>query len=63
MIPLYDTVPARRRPVLTITLIAINVVVFLFEIGTPDQHLRATNGHIFNVPGQTAIVGAYGFVP
>jgi membrane associated rhomboid family serine protease len=63
VIPLYDTVPARRRPVLTVALIAINIVVFLVEIGAPDQHLRATNGHTFDVTGQTAIVGAYGFVP
>ena len=63
MIPLYDTVPAKRRPVLTIALIAINVLVFLVEIGAPAQELRSVNGHEYRVQGETAIVGAYGFVP
>jgi len=63
VIPLYDSVPAKRRPVVTIALIAVNLLVFLVELTGPDQQLRATNGHVFDVPSQTAIVGAYGFVP
>lgn len=31
MIPLYDVNPTRRFPVLTVTLIAVNVVVFLWQ--------------------------------
>ncbi len=32
MIPLKDTIPARTYPVVTISLIVINVVVFIFEL-------------------------------
>ena len=32
MIPLRDTIPSSRRPVVTYALIAVNVVVFLFEL-------------------------------
>jgi membrane associated rhomboid family serine protease len=32
MIPLRDTIPARSYPVVTVALIAANVVVFLHEI-------------------------------
>jgi membrane associated rhomboid family serine protease len=32
MIPLYDVIPSRTIPVVTIGLIAVNVLVFLFEV-------------------------------
>ena len=32
MIPLYDVIPSRTFPVVTIGLIAVNVLVFLFEV-------------------------------
>jgi membrane associated rhomboid family serine protease len=32
MIPLYDVIPSRTLPVVTIGLIAVNVLVFLFEL-------------------------------
>lgn len=32
MIPLRDTIPSSRRPVVTYVLLALNVVVFLFEL-------------------------------
>ncbi len=41
MIPLMDTVPARRTPWVTYALIAINVAVFLYEISLPHQQLTA----------------------
>jgi membrane associated rhomboid family serine protease len=38
MIPLRDTIPSRRFPVVNTALIGLNVLVFLFEsILTPDQ--------------------------
>jgi membrane associated rhomboid family serine protease len=37
--------------------------VFLAEITAPAEQLRATNGHLYSVSGETAIVGSYGFVP
>ncbi|MGE5454998.1 MAG: rhomboid family intramembrane serine protease, partial [Methylocystaceae bacterium] len=50
MIPLYDTIPGRYRPVMTLTLIAINAVVFLLEITLPSTMLD----QVFQV---------YGFIP
>jgi membrane associated rhomboid family serine protease len=32
MLPLRDSVPSRRFPVVTVVLIAINVIIFLFEV-------------------------------
>ncbi len=37
MIPLRDNVPARRFPVVTLTLIVTNVLVFLFQNSLPDH--------------------------
>lgn len=50
MIPLYDTIPGRYRPVMTITLIIINVLVFLFETSLPPHILQN-------------LIDTYGFVP
>jgi len=50
MIPLYDTIPGRYRPVMTITLIIINVLIFLFEITLPPPMLDQ-------------LFQAYGFIP
>jgi len=50
MIPLYDNVPSRRRPVVTLTLIAINTMVFLYELAQSQ-------------PGLTSMVYEYGVVP
>ena len=35
MIPIRDTFPTRSVPVVTWTLIAVNAVVFLFELALP----------------------------
>jgi membrane associated rhomboid family serine protease len=38
MIPIRDTIPSRRAPVMTWALIAVNVVVFLYELSlSPDE--------------------------
>jgi len=39
LLPLYDDNPNQRRPLVTVTLILINVLVFLYEISLPDQEL------------------------
>ncbi len=39
MIPLRDDIPARRAPIVTWTLIAVNVVVFLYQVGLPEDRL------------------------
>jgi membrane associated rhomboid family serine protease len=63
VIPLHDNVPTRRRPVVTVALILINVAVFLVEIYGPVQHVETTRGKVFAVQSQTAITSEYGFVP
>ncbi len=40
MIPLRDTIPHRHAPVMTWALIAINVVVFLYELSLPPEDLE-----------------------
>ncbi len=60
MIPLRDTIPTRRVPVVTWTLIAVNLVVFLFELAqTPEDLTRLfqTRGL---VPARLAQLGRYG---
>ena len=39
MIPIRDTVPSRSPPVAVNALIAVNVVVFAFELSLPDEEL------------------------
>ncbi len=63
MIPLYDANPTRRTPVVTIALIAVNVLVFLFELQAPVQHLATVHGTVYRVDGFTAITAEFGFVP
>lgn len=40
MIPVRDTIPSRRAPIVTWTLIALNCVVFLFELGMTPEELQ-----------------------
>ncbi len=39
MIPLRDDIPARRAPIVTWTLIAVNVLVFLYQVSLPEDRL------------------------
>ncbi|MGE5381286.1 MAG: rhomboid family intramembrane serine protease [Methylocystaceae bacterium] len=50
MIPLYDTIPGRYRPVMTLTIITINVVIFFMEITLPPSVLDQ-------------LISVYGFTP
>ena len=49
MIPLRDNIPHRRLPIVTVSLIIINVVVFLYQISLGE--------------GLKSFVWLYGFVP
>jgi membrane associated rhomboid family serine protease len=40
VIPLRDDISARRAPIVTWTLIAVNVVVFLYQVGLPEDRLN-----------------------
>jgi membrane associated rhomboid family serine protease len=62
MIPLHDSVPTRRRPVLTIALIVVNLAVFVWSQGAPTQILQSNRGPV-PVNGFTAVTAEYGFVP
>jgi membrane associated rhomboid family serine protease len=50
MIPLRDVIPSRTTPGVTITLIVINVLVFLFQLSLTER-------------GQDAFISAFGLVP
>jgi membrane associated rhomboid family serine protease len=47
MIPIRDTVPSRNVPVVTIALIAVNAVIFLYELSLPENQLE----HLFYLFG------------
>ena len=64
MIPLRDRIPTRRRPVVTMALILINVVIFVFSIAQPSRTLgRADGDGRVTVSGFDAITLEYGFKP
>jgi rhomboid family protein len=62
MIPLHDSVPTRRRPILTVALIVVNLAVFIWSQSASTQMLQ-TNGGVQPVDGFTAVTAEYGFVP
>jgi membrane associated rhomboid family serine protease len=63
VIPLFDTVRTRHFPVLTLTLIAVNVLVFVvIELGAPSRVLASTAGPV-RVNGMDLVTAEYGFVP
>ena len=41
MIPLRDVIPSRTKPIVTVSVIVINVLVFLYEFSLPEARLRA----------------------
>lgn len=50
MFPIKDTIPSRRRPIMTVVLIAVNIYFFLMQAALPESQL-----------GQ--FVQQFGFVP
>ena len=46
MIPLHDSVPTRRRPILTIALIVANLAVFVWSQNAPTQVLLSNRGPV-----------------
>ena len=62
MIPLHDSVPTRRRPILTVALIAVNLAVFVWSQNASTQVLHSNRGPV-PVDGFTAVTAEYGFVP
>jgi len=37
MIPLYDVIPSRTTPIVTVGLVVVNVLMFLFELSQGDS--------------------------
>jgi membrane associated rhomboid family serine protease len=62
MIPLHDSVPTRRRPILTVALIVVNLAIFIWSQGASTQVLQSNRGPV-RVDGFTAVTAEYGFVP
>jgi len=50
MIPLRDVIPSRTTPFVTVGLIAVNVLAFLFEMSLPDDVRQAFVNHYGMVP-------------
>ncbi len=40
MFPIYDTIPSTRKPIVTITLIILNALVFLYQLTLPDREME-----------------------
>ena len=55
MIPLRDANPSSTRPVVTVTLIVLNVIVFLFELALSDQGLEQLFFTMGLVPAKVAL--------
>ncbi|MGB9614307.1 MAG: rhomboid family intramembrane serine protease, partial [Fervidobacterium sp.] len=55
MFPLYDTIPSIRKPYINVTIIIVNVIVFLYELAISgmDWSGRILEGFFYT----------YGFVP
>ena len=57
MIPIRDDNPRRFAPVMTWSLIGVNVVVYLFEASLPEESLQALFERFGFVPAQLAQAG------
>jgi membrane associated rhomboid family serine protease len=58
MFPLHDLNPRRRFPILTYALIALNVLIFLWELSLGEQELARTFQEIAVVPANLTRDGA-----
>jgi membrane associated rhomboid family serine protease len=64
MFPLKDNIPTLRFPLVTVVLIAINVVVFLYGLRHPPVHLRTAVGNVpVAVTGSDEVTAEWGFIP
>jgi len=55
MIPLRDVIPSRTWPVVTVGIIVVNALVFLFEVSLPERELRALFKQLGLVPAHFAV--------
>ena len=59
MIPLRDVIPSRTRPGVTIGLIAVNVLVFLFQAMLPEETAQRFLDAFAVVPAQFSLVDVF----
>ncbi len=59
MIPIRDVIPSRTTPGVTITLIALNVVVFLFQLLLSERAMDAFIFALGVVPAQLSILSIF----
>ncbi|MDX8479562.1 rhomboid family intramembrane serine protease [Mesorhizobium sp. VK24D] len=52
MIPIYDTAPRARRPLVVLGLIAINFAIFLWMSGMPERNLNWVLEHFALIPAR-----------
>ena len=52
LLPLKDDIPSRRFPFVTYSIIAVNVVVFMFEATMGKEQLQAFFGLIAVIPAE-----------
>jgi len=55
MFPLSDIIPSRTTPVVTVSLIVVNVVIFLYEATLPDPRLEAFVASYALIPASFAV--------
>lgn len=59
MFPLRDTQPSYSKPVVTVLLIVVNILVFLYEFSLDDYSLNAFIGHYGLVPEHFAVANIF----
>jgi membrane associated rhomboid family serine protease len=59
MFPLSDVIPSRTAPVVTIGLIAVNAVVFLYQVMLPDQQLEVFVSQYALIPAYFSWVNVF----
>jgi membrane associated rhomboid family serine protease len=65
LIPLKDNIPTSRLPILTVALIAINVAVFVWQLGHSSDRGSASSPELARagVSSQDEIIYEYGAIP
>lgn len=57
MIPIRDDIPARRYPIVTVMIIGVNVLVFLYQLALPQRALQDFVWRFAMVPARWEILG------
>jgi membrane associated rhomboid family serine protease len=55
MFPISDVIPSRTRPVVTMTVIAFNALIFLYQFSLPDEDLQRLVADLGVVPAALSL--------